>query len=263
MSNARTTTVLLPAAVALAGACALLHGRLGEADGGDAQSVRLTWYGQSAFRLDSPGGTVALMDPAPDDLGYAQPAQKADLVTVSHEHFDHIAVAKALGGPRVFRGLQPGGKGWNAVDEVVGDVRVLAVGTWHDASQGKERGLNTVFVFETGGVRLAHLGDLGHPLTDAQLQAIGAVDAVLIPVGGAFTIDARAAWKVVAQLKPRAVVIPMHFKTARMTMAVPIGTVEPFLAGRKDVRRLDAGPLVLTPGPRQGGPEVVLMAVAP
>ena len=252
--RARTSSMLMLGAVAFFIAGALFHVRQSRAAD---PAVKLTWYGQSAFRVDSPGGAVAILDPVPDKLGYSMPKAKADLVTVSHEHFDHIAVDKATGGPKVLRGLKPGGRGWNSIDETVSDIRVTAVGTWHDADKGKQRGLNSVFVLETGGLRIAHLGDLGHLLTESQLQAIGRVDVVLVPVGGHFTIDASEALKVVEQLKPRRVVIPMHFKTSRMTMKVPIATVEPFLAKAGKVRRLKEPHLTVSPGAR--GREVVLL----
>ena len=242
--RARTSSMLMLGAVAFIVAGALFHVRQSRAA---EPGITLTWYGQSAFRLDSPGGAVAVMDPVPDKLGYTMPKTKADVVTVSHEHFDHIAVDKATGGPKVLRGLKPGGRGWNTIDETVS----------HDAEQGKQRGLNSVFVVETGGLRIAHLGDLGHLLTEEQLAAIGKVDVVLIPVGGHFTIDASEALQVVDQLKPRRVVIPMHFKTSRMTMKVPIATVEPFLKKAGKVRKLKDNKLTLTPGGR--GREIVLL----
>ena len=251
--RARTSSMLMLGAVAFFLAGALFQVRQSRAA---EPTLKLTWYGQSAFRLDTPGGTVAIMDPVPDALGYSMPKAKADLVTVSHEHFDHIAVDKATGGPKVLRGLKPGG-GWHAIDETVADIRVTSVGTFHDDKQGKERGLNSVFVLETAGMRVAHLGDLGHLLTDDQLKAIGPVDVVLVPVGGHFTIDASEALAVVEQLKPRRIVIPMHFKTSRMTMKVPIATVAPFLAKAGKVRKVKEDYLTLSPGGR--GREVVLL----
>lgn len=246
--------MLMFGAVAFILAGALFEARQSQA--GDP-SLKLTWYGQSAFRLDTPGGAVAIMDPVPDGMGYTMPKAKADVVTVSHEHFDHIAVDKVTGGPKVLRGLLPGGKGWTPIDETVSDMKIHAVGTWHDGDKGRQRGLNSVFVFETAGMRIAHLGDLGHLLTDEQRKAIGPVDVLLVPVGGHFTIDTSEALAVIEQLQPRRVVIPMHFKTARMTMKVPIATVQPFLAKAGKVRRVQEDHLTLTPAGR--GREVVLL----
>ena len=131
------------------------------------------------------------MDPIPKGIGYELPQGcKADIVTISHEHPDHNNVGFVTGNkPRVIRGLTADKKGWTRVDEKVKDVSIRSVGVYHDDERGAERGLDTVFIFEAGGVRIAHLGDLGHVLTDEQLAAIGAVDVLLVPVGGTFTID--------------------------------------------------------------------------
>ena len=130
------------------------------------------------------------MDPIPKGIGYELPQGfKADVVTISHEHVDHNNVGFVTGKPRVLRGLTADKKGWTRVDEKVKDVSIRSVGVYHDDERGAARGLDTVFIFEVGGVRIAHLGDLGHVLNDEQLAAIGAVDVLLVPVGGTFTID--------------------------------------------------------------------------
>ena len=98
----------------------------------------------------------------------------------------------------MIRGLTADKKGWTRVDEKLKDVSIRSVGVYHDAERGASRGLDTVFIFEVGGVRIAHLGDLGHVLNDAQLAAIGAVDVLLIPVGGTFTMDAAGILHVAA-----------------------------------------------------------------
>src|SRR5439155_18182068 len=109
-------------------------------------------------------------------------------------------------------------KGWVKVDEKIKDIAIRSVGVYHDEQKGAKFGLNTVFLFEVGGVRIAHLGDLGHLLTDQQLSAIGSVDVAMIPVGGFFTIDARQATRVLDQLRPRLIVLPMHYRTEVSTI---------------------------------------------
>ena len=104
-----------------------------------------------------------------------------------------------------------------------------------------------MFVFETGGLKIAHLGDLGHLLTDEQLKEIGPVDVVLIPVGGFFTIDAAQATKVVEQLKPRTIVVPMHYKTDVLVIK-ELAPVDAFLQGKAKVRRETGNVLSLAPG---------------
>ncbi len=122
--------------------------------------------------LETAAGTRIVMDPIPKGLGYELPSGlRADLITISHEHADHNNVALVANKPRVIRGLTSDHKGWARVDEKVKDVAIRTVGVYHDDKRGAERGLNTVFIFEVGGLRIAHLGDLGNTLTDEQLAA--------------------------------------------------------------------------------------------
>jgi L-ascorbate metabolism protein UlaG (beta-lactamase superfamily) len=197
----------------------------------------LTWYGQSCFLLESADGTRVVMDPLPANIGYLPPADlRADAVTISHEHPDHTNLTLMRGKPKILRGLTPDKKGWMKIDEKVKDISIRSVGVYHDGKQGAEVGLDTVFVFEVGGVRIAHLGDLGHVLTDEQVSAIGSVDVVLVPVGGMSTLDAHKATQVVDQIRPRLAAIPMHFRTEPVTIK-DLATVDGFLTGRSNVRR--------------------------
>jgi L-ascorbate metabolism protein UlaG (beta-lactamase superfamily) len=153
------------------------------------------------------------------------PAVEPDIVTVSHEHSDHNTVSAVGGKPQVLRGDGE----WT-----IKDLKIRSTGTFHDDSGGAQRGTNTVFVFETAGLRICHLGDLGHVLTAEQKTRLGSVDILLIPVGGNYTIDAVAAQKVCEQLNPR-VIVPMHYKTeavARLAVA-PVDEFMKNLAGRR------------------------------
>jgi L-ascorbate metabolism protein UlaG (beta-lactamase superfamily) len=132
------------------------------------------------------------------------------------------------------------------------------VGVYHDEEKGAKRGLNTVFLFEVGGVRIAHLGDLGHQLSDQQLSAIGLVDVVMIPVGGFYTIDAAQATRVLDQLRPRLIVIPMHYKTDVLTIK-ELATVDAFLAGKPNVRREKTNTISITGVKARPSTEVVVM----
>lgn len=196
--------------------------------------ISLRWFGHSTFLMTTAQGTRVLMDPM-SEMGYALPSLRdINAVTVSHEHFDHNNVALAGKGATVIRGLA--GKEWAQVHQQVGEVSIRTVPTYHDTEQGRRRGKNSIFVFEVKGLRIAHLGDLGHVLTQEQAAAVGPVDVVLIPVGGYFTIDAATASKVVEQLSPK-LVIPMHYKTAKLGADWPIASVEGFLVG-KQVQRV-------------------------
>lgn len=219
----------------------------------------LTWYGQSCFLLESAAGARILMDPVPTNIGYLPPADlRADAVTISHEHADHTNVALLQGKPKVLRGLTADRKGWMRIDERIKDINVRTVGVYHDAKRGAELGLDTVFIFETGGMRIAHLGDLGHPLTDQQLSAIGSVDVVLVPVGGAGTVDAREATHVVDQIRPRLLVIPMHFRTDAVTLK-DLAPIDAFIGGRTNVRREPGNRIALTGLRTKPAAEVVVL----
>jgi L-ascorbate metabolism protein UlaG (beta-lactamase superfamily) len=222
-------------------------------DAASPAGPRLTWFGQSCFLLESAAGTRVVMDPIPAaGLGYTPPKDlKADLVTVSHEHGDHNNVALVGGNPTVLRGLTADKKDWVKIEQKVKDVSVRSVGVYHDDQSGKQRGLNAVFIFEVGGLRVAHLGDLGHLLTEQQLATIGPVDVVLIPVGGFFTIDGRQAAQVVEQLHPSLIVIPMHYKTDVLTIK-ELASVDAFLEGHPEARREKGNSLVLTAGKGRG-----------
>jgi L-ascorbate metabolism protein UlaG (beta-lactamase superfamily) len=221
--------------------------------------LRLTWYGQACFLLESAAGTRVLMDPLPATIGYTPPeAMRAEAVTISHEHGDHNNVGLVTGKSRVLRGLTPDGKGWVKIRERLRDVEIRSVPSYHDDERGQQRGLNTIFVFEVGGMRVAHLGDLGHALSDQQLSELGNIDVLLIPVGGFYTIDASQATRVVDQIRPRLVVVPMHYKTAALTIK-ELATVDAFLAGKPNVRRAAGNVLPLSPVKTRPSAEIVVL----
>ena len=219
----------------------------------------LTWYGQSCFLLESASGTRVVIDPVAGNLGYLPPADlHADAVTISHDHLDHSNLALVQGKPRVFRGLTADKKGWIKIDDRVKDITIRSVGVYHDQKRGADTGLSTVFIFETGGVRIAHLGDLGHALTDQQISAIGSVDVVLVPVGGGSTLDAQTATYVVDQIRPRLLVIPMHFKTDAL-VSKDLATVDAFVAGRTNVRHEKSNQIAITGLRYKPSAEVVVL----
>ncbi len=196
----------------------------------------LRYYGHSFFSLTSGGKTIAI-DPFNDDIGYPKPALAPDAVVISHEHFDHNNVAMLQGSPKVIRGLADEGKTWAPLDARVDGVHITGVPVYHDNEEGKARGKNTIMIFEVEGLRVVHLGDLGHLLSDEQARAIGTPDVLMIPVGGYYTIGPAEADTVIARLKPR-VIIPMHFKT-KVNESWPIGTLDDYLKG-KSAKRVGA-----------------------
>jgi L-ascorbate metabolism protein UlaG (beta-lactamase superfamily) len=235
-----------------------LADRAGAQAAGSAR-IELTWFGQSCFLLQSANGTRILIDPPAKGTGYDLPSGlRVDLITISHEHADHNNVTMAVT-PRVLHGLTADKKGWTKIDTKVKDVSVRSVGVYHDDKQGTERGLNTIFIFEVSGIRIAHLGDLGHVLDDRQLSAIGSVDVVLVPVGGATTIDAHQATRVIDQLRPRLTIVPMHYRTPTAT-ATSLATVDEFLEGKSNVRRTGFRTMTLTSIKSRPAAEIAVMS---
>ena len=177
-----------------------------------AKGTEIVWYGHSFFSITTSAATKIVIDPY-SSIGYPIPrGVRGDILTVSHEHFDHNNVDIISGNPAIIRGLKEGGRDWNEVERQIKDVRLYSVSTYHDKSQGTKRGKNAIFVYEVDDLRLAHLGDLGHTLTDAQVERLGELDLLFVPVGGFFTIDGVDAAKVVKQIRPR-IAIPIHYKT--------------------------------------------------
>jgi L-ascorbate metabolism protein UlaG (beta-lactamase superfamily) len=185
--------------------------------------MRIQWLGQSAFRLATDDATV-VVDPMGDVAALAArgglkleypPIEgiRADLVLVTHEHADHNGVDRIEGDPVVVRSTA------GRFDSPAGEV--VAIASEHDDVAGTKRGPNTIFVFELGGVRVAHFGDFGQrALRDEQAAAIGALDLLLVPIGGGPTLDAEQAAQVVERLRPRWIV-PMHYRTHRVDWLEP------------------------------------------
>lgn len=189
------------------------------------EEITLKYLGHAAFLLQA-GETIFLMDPYDPNCGYGKLEVQADYVTVSHEHMDHNYIAAAPGAKPI-RGLSPDGLGWEEVSLTLDGVDVFTVPSYHDNAAGKLRGRNAIFVFDTGLVRLVHLGDLGHPLNQEHLDKLAPVDVLLIPVGGHFTIDGTDAVEIIHKLEP-AIVVPMHYRTDP-TRNWPIAPLEDFL----------------------------------
>ncbi|MDP2671237.1 MAG: MBL fold metallo-hydrolase [bacterium] len=162
----------------------------------------ITFLGHAAFRLKGKSASL-VTDPFDPKVGLKFPKVEADIVTVSHEHFDHNASGLVGGAPYIING---------AGEYEIKGVSVVGVDSFHDDKEGAERGRNTLYNIQMDGVNVAHLGDLGQAsLSNTQVEELGNVDILLIPVGGFFTIDASSAAKIAAQLEPK-IVIPMHYQ---------------------------------------------------
>lgn len=164
----------------------------------------ITWQGHSCFKIQDKTGTDGVTiatDPFENKIGLRVPNFESDIVTVSHNHYDHNNVKALRGEPFIIN---------TAGEYDVKGIGVKGIESFHDDKQGKERGINIIYRFEIDGISVAHLGDLGHALDDKQLDALSGIDILLIPVGGKYTIDAKKAVEVVSQIEPR-IVIPMHY----------------------------------------------------
>ena len=169
--------------------------------------AEIIWLGHASFRLKSKDATI-ITDPYDKSLGLGSPGQRADIVTVSHNHPHHNAVATVKGDPFVIAG--PG-------EYEVRGVFITGVWSFADDEGGKKLGRNNIFLFHLDDLVVCHLGALGHTLNSQQLEAIGDVDVLLVPVGGNVSLSAGKASEVISQIEPR-VVIPMHYSTGRETL---------------------------------------------
>ncbi len=161
----------------------------------------ISYIGHSSFRIKTKSATVVTDPFDPKMVGLKYSGVQADIVTISHYHDDHSKaelvkdVKKVVDGPGEY--------------EIMG-VSIIGLPSFHDDKKGAERGKNTIYVFEAESLRLAHLGDLGHSLTQELIEGMGAIDILMVPVGGVYTIGAEAASEAVREIEPR-IVIPMHF----------------------------------------------------
>jgi len=178
--------------------------------------MTISWYGQSCFRIEAKEGSI-LTDPFSKEIGLKPPRIKDDVVTVSHQHYDHNNIADA--NQEAFIIQNPG-------EYEKQGIAIRGIVSFHDDKQGAERGPNTIYVYKAEEFTIAHLGDLGHLLTDAQVEAIGDVDVVMIPVGGTYTLDAKTAAAVIGQIEPK-IIIPMHYKVPGLE--VVLDGVEKFI----------------------------------
>ncbi len=227
----------------------------------DPATPTLRWYGQSMVQLTTAGGKRVVFDPhAIPEFG--PPRVDADIVLLSHRHSDHTQMSAIIEpkAARVFHGLKEAAGGrppdWAKVDEKVGGIRVRSVPLFHDAEAGMVRGKNSAWVVEADGLTVCHLGDLGHDLTPAQAAAVGPVDVLLVPVGGIYTVNGEQARRVVAQVKPRRLVVPMHYGVPGVYDELL--TADEFLDGLPRVKRQASNAVPIPAEVPAGGFEVVV-----
>ncbi len=207
-------------------------------------AMEIKYFGHSCFRIQFESGFSIIIDPFSSN--YPIPQTTADLIISSHEHGDHYNPNFLGKKVEVIVGTKGGGANWNLFEKKIGDIKIWNIPTYHDDTEGKKRGKNSITVIDAEGIRLVHLGDLGIILKEKEINLLGKVDILFIPVGGFYTLSQEEALKVIKQLKPN-IVIPMHYKT-EYTQGWPIGTLDEFLRLVKDIKivRLEVSSLKIS-----------------
>jgi len=180
----------------------------------------ITWQGHSCFKIQDkigPEGVTLVTDPFSKETGLKVPNFEADIVTISHDHADHNNAGALRGQPFLI----------NCAGEYdLKGVLIEGIDSFHDDKRGEERGRNIIYRIEIDDISVAHLGDLGQALDNAQLEKLVGTDVLLIPVGGKYTLDAQKAVEVISQIEPR-IIIPMHYKTK--DLKIDIDSVDKFI----------------------------------
>jgi len=189
----------------------------------DKGKLVIRWHGQSFFEITTSKGTKIVIDPHALEqyrmnLRDKENPIEAELILITHPHTDHsqIQVIKDSKDEKKVKqiwAVDKNTKDWNSVKEEFKDVRIQSINLFHDNANGMMRGKNGAFVLDVDGLRIVHLGDLGHSLTPAQLRRIGTVDILMVPIGGIYTINGLVAADVIAQVNPKRYAIPMHYGT--------------------------------------------------
>ncbi len=179
--------------------------------------IKIRWHGHACFEISN--DVTIVTDPHDgSSIGIKPPAVKADIILISHNHYDHnkVWVVEKEGSEKVEGG-----------DREIHGIKIRSVKAYHDKEKGSMRGEITIFVFIVEGITFCHLGDLGHVLDDEKVKEIGNVDILFIPVGGVFTIDGEEALEICRKIQPK-VIVPMHYKISGLSL--PIERVDDFMA---------------------------------
>lgn len=216
--------------------------------------AKIYWAGQSCFQISVSNSrdhsADIVIDPYDEKIGLKLPNLSADILLVTHDHYDHNNVKGVKGDPFLVEG--PG-------EYEVKGVFIQGIPSFHDDKEGKERGQSTIYVLEAEEMRFCHLGDLGQKqLTDEQLEKIDGIDVLMIPVGGEYTIDSSEAQKIIGQIEPK-IVIPMHYSLPKLKMK--LDDVSKFLKtmGKPSVAPQDKLLVKESTMPKEGAMEIVVL----
>ncbi len=170
----------------------------------------IRWNGHSCFTVEGDNTTIVLDPHDGKSIGIRPPRLRADIVLVSHDHFDHNAVKTVAGTPTVIQAPFAG---------KAGDVEIKTIMGYHDRENGAKRGEMRLYKFRIDGINMLHCGDLGHVPTEEMLKEIGEVDILFVPVGGVFTIEPEEAKQTIKLINPR-VAIPMHYRIGGLSLSI-------------------------------------------
>ena len=175
--------------------------------------MKIIWAGQSCFQIIVSNSrnhlTSVVIDPFDETIGLKVPRFSADVVLVTHSHYDHNNVKAVKGEPFLIKG--PG-------EYEIKRVFIKGIPAFHDDVQGKEKGENTIYTIEADDIKICHLGDFGQKqLTDEQLEKIGSVDVLMTPIGGIYTISSQEAQKIISQIEPKNV-IHIHYQYSKLKL---------------------------------------------
>jgi len=180
--------------------------------------LEIRWHGHSCFEISNEQTLVT--DPHDGkSIGIPTPFVKADIVLVSHDHFDHNST-KTVSDNKTLVVTEKRKR-------TIHDITLRGMETYHDTCCGEKRGKNNIYIFTVENLTFAHFGDLGHMLDDKQIQILGPVDFVMIPIGGTYTLDGKTAWELVKKIHPR-IIIPMHYKIEGLSL--PLAPVDDFIS---------------------------------
>jgi len=168
--------------------------------------MKIKWYGHSCFEITSNSRMKIITDPFDERVGYNVPSVHADIITVSHSHYDHDNTSMVKSKHVLINTI-----GENFIE----DIKVIGIKSYHDDVLGEKRGENIIYKYYFDNLVIGHLGDLGDIPPDNEIKNIEDIDILLIPVGGIFTIDAKKAFELTNIIHPK-ILIPMHYKTDRL-----------------------------------------------
>ena len=198
-------------------------------------AIEIKWFGHAFFQVTSSSGAKMITDPF-GLMGYPMPEVWPHIVTIGRESGNHNNAGLPKGNPLILRGLKPGTEDWNEISLTFRDVLIYNVPIHQRGVPGYLKGSG--FVFEMDGLCVFHTGDVGEPFNEDQLQLIGHVDIVLLPIGGSYTMGPENAKKVIEQLKPK-IAVPMHYYNN-------IGLLERFIDGPVISRFLNTNKFIVS-----------------